>query len=104
MASGTSDRRDRHPDSAGKIIRHGVNGLLTRPGNVDDVRSAIATLVRDDTLRRQLGQAARKTLVENYTWSHNARRISDLCEQVVRSGGEVAKRDRWPLHRRMASS
>jgi hypothetical protein len=32
-------------------------------------------LANDERLRRRLGLAARRTVIENYTWQHNAARV-----------------------------
>lgn len=68
----------------GQLIRDGVTGLLTKPGDQEGARIAIDRLLHDAALRRRLGAAARETLVAGYTWKHNAQRISDLCEDAAR--------------------
>ncbi|MDR3406703.1 MAG: glycosyltransferase family 4 protein [Chthoniobacter sp.] len=55
------------------ILRHGENGLLFDPGNEDDLRTQLAALVDDPTLRSQLGNQARKDVIEKHTWTKNAR-------------------------------
>jgi glycosyltransferase involved in cell wall biosynthesis len=73
----------------GQIVRDGVNGLLVPPGDARAARAAVETLVGDRVLRQRLGAAARKTIVDHYTWAHNARRIAELCERVVHRSPDV---------------
>lgn len=74
----------------GQILRHGVNGMLTPPGDEHAARVAIEALVRDPALRRRIGEEARATLVDHYTWTHNARRIVSLCERVLSHSRNLA--------------
>ncbi len=46
------------------IFEHGVNALLYPPGDVEMLAYAIATLAGSPTLRRRLGDAARRTATE----------------------------------------
>lgn len=73
----------------GHILRHSVNAMLTPPGDEEAARTAIETLLRDPELRQRIGHAARATLVEHYTWTHNARRIVALCERVLSRSGDL---------------
>jgi glycosyltransferase involved in cell wall biosynthesis len=41
-----------------EIVTHGKTGLLVSPGDVDALRGALATLLRDDGLRQHLGENA----------------------------------------------
>lgn len=42
----------------GRIVRHGVDGILVPPDDVDAMADAMATLMRDDDQRRALGARA----------------------------------------------
>jgi glycosyltransferase involved in cell wall biosynthesis len=42
-----------------EVVRDGETGLLTRPGDADDLAAAMLSLVRDATRREALGRAAR---------------------------------------------
>jgi glycosyltransferase involved in cell wall biosynthesis len=60
-----------------EVIEDGANGLLVEPGSVDSLAQAIAKLAADEELRARLGAAARQTVIERYTWRHNAERVFD---------------------------
>ncbi|MFC5720100.1 glycosyltransferase family 4 protein [Streptomyces gamaensis] len=47
------------PHGPREIITHGVDGLLVRPGDTEGLAAALCDLIRDDTLRRRMGEAAR---------------------------------------------
>jgi len=44
-----------------EIVRHGENGLLVQPGNVDELVGALIRLANDDNLRNRLEQGALRT-------------------------------------------
>ena len=62
---------------AGDVVRDGVEGILVKPGDVDAIAAAIEKLYRDPALVEQMGQAARKRMVENFTWDHFRTRLLD---------------------------
>lgn len=51
-------------DAIGEIIEHEVNGLSVRPASTEDLVHAIRRLADNSKLRQQLGQAARRTALE----------------------------------------
>jgi phosphatidylinositol alpha-1,6-mannosyltransferase len=50
-----------------EAVVEGVTGLLVNPGDVDDCYAAVSRLLRDEALRRRLGEAGRR-LAEERTW------------------------------------
>ena len=68
-----------------EVIQDGHNGLLYDPAHPGDFVEKLSALARDPGLRAQLGAEARRTILENYTWDHHARRISELLEAVISS-------------------
>jgi glycosyltransferase involved in cell wall biosynthesis len=62
---------------AGDVVRDGVEGIIVKPGDVDAIAAAIEKLYRDPALVKQMGQAARKRMVENFTWDHFRTRLLD---------------------------
>jgi len=59
----------------GEVIRDAENGLLVEPGDAVALARAIERLTLDQSLRERLGAGARQTVVERYTWLHNAARV-----------------------------
>lgn len=50
-------------------------GLLTEPGNADDLAEAIIKLLNNDLLRKEMGQRARKRSEIKYNWKMTAENI-----------------------------
>jgi glycosyltransferase involved in cell wall biosynthesis len=67
-----------------EVAQNGRNAILIKPGDTNGLSNAIRRLVEDPDLRKRLGTAARETIVQGYTWRHNAARINELCEQAIR--------------------
>jgi glycosyltransferase involved in cell wall biosynthesis len=59
------------------VIIDDENGLLVEPGNVSELALAIERVANDEALRNRLGEAARRTVMENFTWQDNAARVFD---------------------------
>jgi len=55
---------------AGDVVTDGVEGILVSPGNVGDLASAILELYRHPDKVERMSLAARKRVVENFTWDH----------------------------------
>ena len=62
-----------------QTINHGINGLLVKPGSIEDLSNALEVLLPDQPWRNQLGTAGHES-VQNYTWFGNARRIIEIVE------------------------
>jgi hypothetical protein len=65
------------------VIKDGYNGFLVSPGDSNLFAECVMRLVENRDLRLLVGDRARKTVVENYTWLHRARSISEVCKLVV---------------------
>jgi glycosyltransferase involved in cell wall biosynthesis len=63
-----------------EIIQHGSNGFLVGPDNEKELSLATAILLRDESLRRRLGAAARDTVTESLTLAHQA----DSLDRIYR--------------------
>ena len=50
-----------------EVITHEVNGLLVPPGDIEALAAAVARLMGDPALRRQLGEAARETIATRFS-------------------------------------
>lgn len=68
-----------------EVIRDDQNGSLYDPSAPGDFVGKLTTLVGDSMRRERLGVAARRTIVNHYTWDHHARRVAALLEGVTSS-------------------
>jgi glycosyltransferase involved in cell wall biosynthesis len=67
-----------------EVISDRENGLLVPPGDSGALARAIEKLAEDEEMRARLGVAARQTVIDRYTWLHNARRVFNAaaCSEV----------------------
>jgi glycosyltransferase involved in cell wall biosynthesis len=68
-----------------QVIRHGHNGLLVDPGDVDGLAQAVIELLRDPTARERLGRNARQQAVERHSWDHYISRITEVYQSVLQA-------------------
>jgi glycosyltransferase involved in cell wall biosynthesis len=66
-----------------EIIRHGNNGWLIEPDNVSELIAAITTLLGDVQLRQQIGEAARRTVLQRFTSSLQASELAAVYRECV---------------------
>jgi len=71
----------------GLPVSHGANIVLA--DDAQAIARETVALLRDSVSRRRIGRAARRLVVDNYTWDAAARRFSDICEAVVRKERSV---------------
>ncbi|MGW0082281.1 glycosyltransferase family 4 protein [Streptomyces sp. NPDC003393] len=73
------------PAGPREIIEDGVDGLLTRPGDVDGIAAALLELIGDDKLRRRMGEAALRNAAR-FDPARIAERHLDLYQDLLRGG------------------
>jgi glycosyltransferase involved in cell wall biosynthesis len=64
------------------VIEDDVNGLLFTHMEDAGFERQLKRLCRDGDLRKTIGRAAREAVIENHTWSGNARKILSACDRV----------------------
>lgn len=69
---------------AGDVVNNGVEGIIIQPGNVGELAAAILELYRHPEKVEQMSQAARKRVVDNFTWDHFRTRLLIAYEKVMR--------------------
>ena len=62
-----------------EVGQDGVNGFLCAPGDRDEMIRKIAILVQQPELRKAMGEKARQTILETYTWEKHAEKLSRIC-------------------------
>lgn len=65
------------------IITNGSDGILTEEKDNNLLFDALRKLVTDEPLRRQLGEAARHTIMQRFTVGQVNRRIADVYRQIT---------------------
>jgi glycosyltransferase involved in cell wall biosynthesis len=66
------------------VIRHEVDGLLARCGNLDELADGVFRLVGDPELRRRLGASGRARVLKEFRWQDKL----GLVDQVMREVSE----------------
>lgn len=70
-----------------ELIRNGEDGLLVAPSDAAGLAQAIARLMDDPELRRQLGEAGRDRVSAKYHLNHNIDRLAAIFRRRL-GGGE----------------
>lgn len=66
-----------------EIIQQGSNGFLVGPDNEKELTLAIAMLLRDESWRRNLGMAARDTILDRLTLAHQAEHLARIYRESI---------------------
>ena len=74
-----------------EIIDDGVNGLLSPPGDIVALATALEKLWRSPSLRRRLGDSAREKILHHHTWDRVVERILSLASSQQREVTEVSR-------------
>ena len=69
------------------VINHGQNGLLIPPRDPAQMSLALMQLLRQPDFSQELGQAARKTIEERYSWEVVGRNYVARYEALLRGVG-----------------
>ena len=68
---------------AGDVVVNGVEGIVVPPANVDALMEAIQYLYQNPDLVETMGAAARRRVVENFTWDHFRERLLGAYERAI---------------------
>ncbi len=69
---------------AGDVVRNGIEGIIVKPGDVDAIAAALEHLYRHPEIVKEMSTAARRRVVENFTWDHFRTRLLDAYETAMR--------------------
>lgn len=67
------------------FVRDRVEGLIVRPGSASAIADGLERLVRDESLRRDMGRAARARVVSGFTVDHVVKQISGAYALLARA-------------------
>lgn len=66
-----------------EVVVDGKTGYIVPRNNPEEAANKIEILVNDEYLRRQMGEAGRKFVLENYEWKSNADKMEKLYQEVA---------------------
>ena len=69
---------------AGDVVRDGIEGMIVKPGDVSAIITALDHLYRHPEIVERMGSAARRRVVENFTWDHFRTRLLDAYATAMR--------------------
>jgi teichuronic acid biosynthesis glycosyltransferase TuaC len=66
-----------------EIIKDGVNGVLISVDDLNELVQKLQTLLADSEVRARIGHAARQTILNKFTLSHQARHLLNVYRQAA---------------------
>jgi glycosyltransferase involved in cell wall biosynthesis len=66
-----------------EVIQHGENGWLVPPNGREELSEGLRVLLRNDLLRRQIGAAARDTVLQSLSLAHQAQRLLTVYRESL---------------------
>ena len=82
MACGTPVISTRVSSGVSWVNQHDVTGLIVEPGNVADLRMALASLLSDPAQRERMGAAGRRRVEQEFALTAMGARASVLLEKI----------------------
>ena len=67
-----------------EIIEHGANGWLIEPNNQQELADALLELMQNISLRSEIGDAARRTILREFTLAHQAEHLVRIYRECAR--------------------
>ena len=68
---------------AGDVVRDGIEGIIVPPGNVDAIATALEQFYRHPEIVARMAEAARRRVVENFTWDHFRARLLEAYKTAM---------------------
>ena len=65
------------------LLEHGINGLLVRPGNVEELTEALKKILTDKRLAESMGKQGRKRIKEQFSADVMAQSIQKLYRELL---------------------
>ena len=65
------------------LIEFSGGGISVTPENPEELAAAVVKLIPDENARAVMGEKGRKYVVENNSWDGVARKILDMCRDII---------------------
>jgi glycosyltransferase involved in cell wall biosynthesis len=66
-----------------EVVESGVTGFIIPPKDPDAITTALLELLENDDLRKEMGRAGRRLVLERYEWLDTAKRMERLYESIT---------------------
>lgn len=67
-----------------KLIDHGINGYLCKPGDIQDIAEKVLELLQDNRKRSEFGTAAREKAIAHYGLEMHLEKLCELYRKLTR--------------------
>jgi teichuronic acid biosynthesis glycosyltransferase TuaC len=67
-----------------EVIEPGVNGCLIKPDDLQQLTDTLTSLLHQPEARREMGAAARRSILQSYTLGEQAARLYRLYQECRR--------------------
>ena len=78
-----------HTGGVSEVIVEGKSGFLVTPRDINRMSERLAVLIKDENLRRQIGQNARAGLDSNFTLTNMISKTKNLYEELMKIKGAI---------------
>jgi len=68
------------------LVKSGYNGLFVKARNSKNIANVCNRILRNDKLREKMGENARKSVEEKFTWKKTAMKFHRLYKKICRNG------------------
>jgi len=66
-----------------EVIKHGINGWLVGTDALQELKNALCSLLQNVQLRRQIGETAHRTIMQEFTLAHQADQLGQLYRECL---------------------
>lgn len=73
-----------------KIVEDGEDGLIFKPADRAQLAQSLSRLIDDAALRARLGENARRKILAQHLWRHNAERVLQIHERIASGTGSTS--------------
>jgi glycosyltransferase involved in cell wall biosynthesis len=78
-----------HTGGVAEVIVEGKSGFLVAPGDMNKMSERITVLIKDENLRRQIGQNARAGLDSNFMLTNMISKTENLYKELMKIKGAI---------------
>ncbi|MFX0140167.1 MAG: glycosyltransferase family 4 protein [Candidatus Hodarchaeota archaeon] len=83
MASGLPVIASKYAGATHDLVQNGVNGFVIDPENIKEMAQKILILLKNEKLRKKMGENAKKTIQERFTIEKSAQGFIDAIEYAL---------------------